>query len=86
MQRVETAQADANQRIVLCDLNWTRLVFLRLAIAQFFDGPAGNQHLAHISRIEIDFAPGYRSTAILLSGWLAAQLRWTTGQALTAIS
>ena len=31
MQRVETAQADAKQRIVLCDLNWTRLVQFRLA-------------------------------------------------------
>jgi len=29
MQRVETAQADAKQRIVLCDLNWTRLVQIR---------------------------------------------------------
>jgi glucose-6-phosphate dehydrogenase assembly protein OpcA len=27
--------------------------------------------------VEIDFAPGYRSTALLLAGWLAAQLHWT---------
>ena len=38
-ERVETAQAEAKQRIVLCDLNWTRLVQIRLALAQFFDHP-----------------------------------------------
>jgi glucose-6-phosphate dehydrogenase assembly protein OpcA len=77
MQRVETAQADAKQRIVLCDLNWTRLVQLRLAIAQFFDHPRSHHHFEEIERVEIEFAAGYRSTALLLAGWLAAQLRWT---------
>src|SRR6266403_730833 len=37
MKRVETAQAEARQRIILCDLNWTRLYQIRLALAQFFD-------------------------------------------------
>jgi len=76
MQRVETAQADAKQRIVLCDLNWTRLVQIRLAIAQFFDHPASHTRLDEIDSVEIDFAPGYRSTGLLLTGWLAAQLNW----------
>lgn len=77
MQRVETAQADAKQRIVLCDLNWTRLVQFRLGLAQFFDHPASHHCFEEIESVEIDFAPGYRSTALLLAGWLAAQLRWT---------
>ncbi len=77
MGRVETAQAEAKQRIVLCDLNWTRLVQFRLAIAQFFDHPGSHHRLEEIERVEIDFAPGYRSTALLLAGWLAAQLHWT---------
>ena len=77
MKRVETAQADAQQRIVLCDLNWTRLYQIRLAIAQFFDHPASHRHLREIETVEIDFAPGYRSTALLLAGWLAGQLAWT---------
>jgi glucose-6-phosphate dehydrogenase assembly protein OpcA len=77
MQRVETAQAEAKQRIVLCDLNWTRLVQFRLAIAQFFDHPRSHHRFEEIENVEIDFAPGYRSTALLLAGWLAAQLRWT---------
>lgn len=77
MERVETAQADAKQRIVLCDLNWTRLVQLRLAVAQFFDHPVSHKRFDEIDNVEIDFAPSYRSTALLLTGWLAAQLHWT---------
>jgi glucose-6-phosphate dehydrogenase assembly protein OpcA len=87
MRRVETAQAEAKQRIVLCDLNWTRLVQFRLGIAQFFDHPASHHRFEKIGSVQIDFASGYRSTALLLAGWLAAQLHWTleknsTGNAL----
>jgi glucose-6-phosphate dehydrogenase assembly protein OpcA len=77
MQRVETAQAEAKQRIVLCDLNWTRLMQIRLALAQFFDHPATHAHFDEIESVTIDFAPGFRSTALLLAGWLAGQLRWS---------
>ena len=78
MKRVETAQSEAKQRIVLCDLNWTRLVQFRLALAQFFDHPASQRRLKEIESVEIDFAPDYRSTAMLLAGWLVAQLHWTS--------
>src|SRR3954467_7693606 len=74
IERVETAQAEAKQRIVLCDLNWTRLVQVRLAVAQFFDPPVTHARLEEIEKVEIDYAPGFRSTALLLAGWLAAQL------------
>lgn len=77
IQRVETAQAEAKQRIILCDLNWTRLYQFRFALAQFFDHPASFQRLEEISEVGIDFAPKYRSTALLLAGWLAGQLSWT---------
>ena len=77
MSQVEQARESANERIVLCDLNWTRLVQLRLALAQFFDPPAGQDQLANIQRLEISFAPDHRSTALLLAGWFAAQLGWT---------
>src|SRR2546423_2546735 len=80
MQRVETAQAEAKQRIVLCDLNWTRLMQIRLALAQFFDHPATHGHFDEIESVTIDFAPGFRSTALLLTGWLAGQLRWSGGK------
>src|SRR6266568_4158226 len=73
---VELAQQEAKQRIVLCDLNWTRLDKVRFALAQFFDHPASHHRLAKISKVRIDFAPGSRSTAILFVGWLGAQLNW----------
>src|SRR6476620_5975498 len=73
---LELMHKEANQRIVLCDLNWTRLDNLRFALAQFFDHPASHHRLAKISEVRIDFAPGFRSTAILFAGWLAAQLTW----------
>lgn len=76
MRLVEAAQDEAHQRVVLCDLNWTRLVQIRLALAQFFDGATSRKSLSDIQRVEITHAPGFRSTAVLLVGWLAAQLRW----------
>ncbi len=77
---VETAQAEAKQRIILCDLNWTRLDKHRLAVAQFFDHPASHHHFAEMHKLEIDYAPGFKSTAILLVGWLGAQLNWRVNE------
>ena len=76
MQLVETAQHEAKNRIILCDLNWVRLVHFRLALAQFFDHPATHHHLKEIKALAIEHAPEFRSTALLLVGWLAAQLGW----------
>jgi glucose-6-phosphate dehydrogenase assembly protein OpcA len=76
MRLVETAQEEARQRIVLCDLNWVRLVHLRLALAQFFDHPVTHHHLDEIKGLAIQHAPEFRSTALLLVGWLAGQLEW----------
>jgi glucose-6-phosphate dehydrogenase assembly protein OpcA len=76
MRLVESAEEEAKQRMVFCDLNWTRLDNARFAIAQFFDHPASHHHFAKISKIRIDFATGFRSTAVLFAGWLAAQLNW----------
>ena len=76
MRLVESAQAEAKQRIILCDLNWTRLDKARFALAQFFDHPASHHHFAKIKKVRIDYASGFRSTALLFIGWLAAQLNW----------
>jgi glucose-6-phosphate dehydrogenase assembly protein OpcA len=79
MRLVETAQHEAKERVVLCDLNWTRLDKLRFAVAQFFDHPASHHHFETIESARIDFAPGFRSAAVLLAGWLGAQLDWKIG-------
>lgn len=76
LRLIDNAQAEAKQRLVLSDLNWMRLVHIRLAVAQFFDAPAAHEQLAEIQRVEITHAPQYRSTAMLLAGWFATQLGW----------
>jgi glucose-6-phosphate dehydrogenase assembly protein OpcA len=80
MRLLESAEEEANQRIVFCDLNWTRLDNVRFALAQFFDHPASHHNLAKINRVRIDFGPRFRSTAVLFAGWLAAQLDWQAGE------
>jgi glucose-6-phosphate dehydrogenase assembly protein OpcA len=84
MRLLELMRQEANCRIVLCDLNWTRLDNLRFALAQFFDHPASHHRLSKINRLRIDFAPGFRSTAILFVGWLAAQLKWQVNEVKSA--
>src|SRR5581483_1717945 len=84
MRLLESAEQEAKQRIVLCDLNWTRLDSVRFALAQFFDHPASHHNFAKIKSLRIDFAPGFRSTAVLFAGWLAAQLNWRTDKAAAA--
>src|SRR6266853_6975383 len=83
MRLVESAQKEAKQRIVLCDLNWTRLDKVRFALAQFFDHPASHHRFSTIDSARIDFAPGFKSTAVLFAGWLAAQLNWRVEKAKT---
>jgi glucose-6-phosphate dehydrogenase assembly protein OpcA len=73
---VEAAQREAKERLVLCDLNWTRLDKIRYALAQFFDHPASHHHFAEMESVNVFFAQGFKSTAKLLIGWLAAQLKW----------
>src|SRR5438132_6479962 len=82
MHLVETAQQEARQRIVLCDLNWTRLDKVRMAVVQFFDHPASHHHFTKLKNARINFAAGFRSTAILFAGWLAAQLNWSAEKAI----
>lgn len=80
LKRVEFALEEGKQRVVLCDLNWTRIVYLRLALAQFFDYEEAAGQLSGITGVEVEYAPGFRSTAILLLGWLAVQLKWEPGE------
>jgi glucose-6-phosphate dehydrogenase assembly protein OpcA len=63
-------------RCVLCDLNWRRLIYLRLAVAQIFDHPWAATKMGAITKVEIVHDPEYWATAILLVCWLANQLGW----------
>lgn len=68
--------ASTGSRLILCDLNWTRIFAMRQALAQMFDLPANLPHLHAIEHATITHAPGCRTTAVLLAGWLMAQLGW----------
>ena len=63
-------------RLILCDLNWTRTLYVRQALAQVFDQPDNLAQLGSIECVTITHSPLYRCTAVLLAGWLVAQLGW----------
>jgi glucose-6-phosphate dehydrogenase assembly protein OpcA len=61
---------------VLCDLNWTRLLTARFALANVFDHASVLADLPNLREVSVTHAPIARTTGILLIGWLAAQLGW----------
>lgn len=66
----------AGSRLILCDLNWTRTLHLRQALAQMFDHPENLAQLPRVQRLAMTHAPGHASTARLFAAWIAAQLGW----------
>ncbi len=71
---LQDSVAAARSRLTLCDLNWARSLHLRQALSQMFDHPENVAILRQLQAVEIAHAPGFRSTALLLVGWLVAQL------------
>ena len=67
---LDRARAD----LILCDLNWTRSLHLRQALAQMFDHSENRAVLEDLESVTIAHASEFRSTALLLAGWFAAQL------------
>ena len=61
-------------RTVLCDLNWTRLLGARFALAQLFDHSCALARVGNILRISITCAR--RTSGLLLLGWLAGRFGW----------
>lgn len=61
-------------RTIMCDLNWSRLLGTRYALAQLFDHSCALARLNTIRRVSITTSS--HSTGLLLLGWLAAQLNW----------
>lgn len=62
-------------RTILCDLNWTRLLGTRFALAQLFDHSCVLAHVKDIGRVSI--TTSHHLTGLLLLGWLAAQMGWS---------
>lgn len=80
-QTLRHSLAAIKPRLILCDLNWTRLLYWRQAMARTFEHPENREHLGRIESVEISHAPGFRTTAALLAGWLIAQMGWKMDRA-----
>jgi glucose-6-phosphate dehydrogenase assembly protein OpcA len=76
MRILRASVASARSRCVLCDLNWRRLIYLRLALAQSFDHPWSGQDTDRIRDLEVTHNPENWTTAVLLISWVACQLGW----------
>jgi glucose-6-phosphate dehydrogenase assembly protein OpcA len=76
MKILRASVASASSRCVLCDLNWRRLVHLRLALAQLFDHPWVSRNIHTIRALDVTYNPENWTTAVLLTSWLARQLGW----------
>ncbi len=69
----------AHHRLGLADAQWSRLRPWRETIAQFFTPMDRRSFLGGISEVGIDYAGegrGNRIAAALVTGWMAAALRW----------
>ncbi len=64
------------KRMTFRDINWTRSLPVRQTLARFFDNPDNLPTLYKLSKIHFDYAPGFRSLAALVVGWLASHLGW----------
>jgi glucose-6-phosphate dehydrogenase assembly protein OpcA len=69
--------ASAGARCVLCDLNWRRLIYIRLAVAQLFEHPWAAQQIHSIREVTLTYNPEYWTTAVLFVSWMASQLGWS---------
>lgn len=70
----ETSQA--NCELVIQDHAWTRSWQFRVGIASLFDDPAAQAALPSIHRVEINYHPEHRNTALQMLAWLAVQAGW----------
>jgi glucose-6-phosphate dehydrogenase assembly protein OpcA len=73
-QLVRKIRTLTEARTILCDLNWTRLIGSRFALAQLFDHSCALARVGKIQKVSISCAN--HTAGHLLLGWLAAQFGW----------
>lgn len=73
---VKEVSASGDGSMALCDLNWARVLATRFAIASLFDHSAALAGLRKLDHVEFVHAPGARTAALLLLGWVASRLGW----------
>lgn len=68
---------ELQQRTAIVDLAWLRSTPWRERVAAVFDPPARRRELRLLREVEVHARPGSETAALLLLGWLCAQLGWT---------
>jgi len=76
VQRIKQIQETSADPVTLCDINWGRLLALRLALAQLHDQPGAAQALGGLHRLEIHHGGKNVICPAMLSAWLCRQLGW----------
>ena len=76
LHRLDLIKAKSNPQMTVADINWTRTMALRQAVAQCFDMPQLLAEIPRLNRLEVRHSPDSRITALLLVCWFAAQLGW----------
>jgi len=74
--QLEASIAHSSSRFILYDLNWARLLHVRLAIAGIFDDARALAALPDISKVSITHGPAHRLTAVFLCAWLVERTGW----------
>jgi glucose-6-phosphate dehydrogenase assembly protein OpcA len=77
LHRLHRLKSRSGAGMALSDLNWTRCLSMRQAIAQCADRHIVLRQLQELQHLEITHASGFHSTAQLIACWMAAQLQWT---------
>lgn len=67
---------ELQQRTAIVDLAWLRSTPWRERVAAVFDPPARRRELRLLREVEVRARPGSETAALLLLGWLTAQLGW----------
>ncbi|MCX6385260.1 MAG: glucose-6-phosphate dehydrogenase assembly protein OpcA [Solirubrobacterales bacterium] len=70
---------ELSSRTHVVDLSWLRGTPWRERIAGTFDPPQCRHELEQIASVTVRHRPDSAAAALLLLGWLASRLNWTTG-------
>jgi glucose-6-phosphate dehydrogenase assembly protein OpcA len=82
LKRLAQIIAARRQYMLASDLNWGRLTSWRNLVASFWDVPDYRPHLDALDEVIIEYDPPDAASdqvaahALLLAGWLAAELKW----------
>ncbi len=75
LPRMKAIQASSSRHVTFCDLDWARLLSLRLALAQLHDQPGAAAALQTLAKLELHHGRNGFSCAGMLA-WFCRQLSW----------